>query len=172
MSQAGSLGSGGGGGGSGIQTLTGDVGGAVGPDGSSNVNVVGGGSITVTGTPGTNTLTISSSNPFFMWFVIASSQPAVTQTGYFTNGGSRVDLSLPATSVVGDIFAVADLGGNKFRITQGAGQQILIGNSSTTLGAAGYVESIFIGDSIFLVCCSNDATWMAVPAPTGNLTIV
>jgi hypothetical protein len=42
-----------------IETLTGNVGGIVGPDGANNVNVVGTGSITVTGNPGTNTLTIS-----------------------------------------------------------------------------------------------------------------
>lgn len=44
-----------------VQTLTGNAGGAVGPDGAQNINVVGTGDITVTGNPGTNTLTISSS---------------------------------------------------------------------------------------------------------------
>ncbi len=161
-----------GGGGTGILTVTGNTGGAVGPDGSNNINILGGGAITVTGNSLTNTLTISSSNPFFSWFVISGSQMAVTQTGYFTNGGSRVDMMLPNTSFVGDIFVVADLGGNKFRVTQDSGQQILLGNSSTTVGAMGYIESIFIGDSITLVCCVDNLTWMAVPAPTGNLTIV
>lgn len=44
--------------GSDIETLTGDTGGAVGPDGAFNINVLGGAGITVTGSPGTNTLTI------------------------------------------------------------------------------------------------------------------
>lgn len=48
------------GGGSGILTLTGDVGGAVGPDGANNVNLLGSADIIVTGNPGTNTLTIDS----------------------------------------------------------------------------------------------------------------
>ncbi len=44
-----------------VETLTGNSGGAVGPDGSNNINVVGDGTtIDVVGTPGTNTLTISS----------------------------------------------------------------------------------------------------------------
>lgn len=43
-----------------VETLTGNTGGAVGPDGAHNINVVGtAGQVTVTGNPGTNTLTIS-----------------------------------------------------------------------------------------------------------------
>ena len=45
--------------GNGIETLTGDSGGAVGPDGSNNVNILSGVGISVVGNPGTNTLTIS-----------------------------------------------------------------------------------------------------------------
>lgn len=41
-----------------IETLTGNSGGAVGPDGAFNIDILGAGSITVTGDPGTNTLTI------------------------------------------------------------------------------------------------------------------
>jgi hypothetical protein len=46
----------------GIQTITGNVGGAVGPDGGGNVDFVGAGTVTVTGNPGTNTLTITINN--------------------------------------------------------------------------------------------------------------
>ncbi len=43
-----------------VLTLTGNSGGAVGPDGSGNINVVGDGTtVTVAGNPGTDTLTIS-----------------------------------------------------------------------------------------------------------------
>lgn len=59
MSQAGIASGGSGGGGSGIQTITGNSGGAVGPDGSNNINVVGSGVVSVAGNAGTNTLTIS-----------------------------------------------------------------------------------------------------------------
>jgi hypothetical protein len=47
-----------------VETLTGDAGGAVGPDGANNINVLGGVAITTTGNPGTNTLTIDA-NPTF-----------------------------------------------------------------------------------------------------------
>lgn len=162
-----------GGGGSGsVDTLTGNSGGAVGPDISNNINIVGTGAITVSGNALTNTLTIGSSNPFFTWSVITGNQMAVSQNGYFTNGVSRVDVQLPNASAVGDAFIVADLGGNKWRVVQDTGQSILVGNSSSTVGAAGYVESIFTGDTLTLVCCVANLTWMAVPAPSGNLTIV
>ena len=45
----------------GVATLTGNSGGAVGPS-AGNINVVGSGNVTVTGNPGTNTLTITSSD--------------------------------------------------------------------------------------------------------------
>jgi hypothetical protein len=44
-----------------IETVTGDAGGAVPPDGVNNLNLIGGVGITVTGTPATNTLSIDGS---------------------------------------------------------------------------------------------------------------
>ena len=41
-----------------IQTLTGDAGGAVGPDGFGNIDITGGNNITITGVPGTNSMTV------------------------------------------------------------------------------------------------------------------
>lgn len=45
-----------------IETLTGDSGGAVGADGANNVNIVGGDTTTISGNPGTNTLTVDTSS--------------------------------------------------------------------------------------------------------------
>jgi hypothetical protein len=61
MSQQGALTTGGSGGAV-VETLTGNVGGAVGPDGSFNINIIGNNAtgINVIGMPGTNTLTITS----------------------------------------------------------------------------------------------------------------
>lgn len=46
-----------------VETLTGNVGGAVGPDGANNIFILGAGDILVTGIPGLNTLEISYSPP-------------------------------------------------------------------------------------------------------------
>lgn len=43
----------------GILTITGDVGGAIGPDGANNINLISGPNLTVTGVGATNTLTIT-----------------------------------------------------------------------------------------------------------------
>lgn len=47
--------------GSDIETLTGDTGGAVGPDGAFNIDILGGDTTTITGNPGTSTLTVDAS---------------------------------------------------------------------------------------------------------------
>lgn len=44
-----------------VNTLTGNAGGAIGPDGAANINIVGGVNTTVTGNAATNTLTIGQS---------------------------------------------------------------------------------------------------------------
>ncbi len=162
-----------GGGGSGfIKTLTGNSGGAVGPDGLDNINVVGTGPITVSGNTLTNTLTIGSTFPFLTWTVITSNQMAVTQNGYFTNGGSRVEVTLPNASVIGDTFVVSAINTNGWKIVQGAGQQIQLGDVLTTVGATGYIESIKNGDSITLVCSVDNTNWVAAIGYVGNITIV
>jgi len=160
-----------GGGGTGILTITGDTGGAVGADMSNNINIVGAAPISVLGDPMTNTLTIGSTNPFFTWTVIVANQMAVSQNGYFTNGGSRVEVQLPTISAVGDIFTVIDYGGNGWKITQAAGQQILFDTSFTNVGATGYLQSLFVGDAVTLICVVDNLTWMVYPA-SGNITIV
>lgn len=101
MSQAGSLGGGIIPPGAVVETLTGNTGGPVGPDGASNINVVGTGSISVAGDPGTNTLTISTSltNTSTSFSAhLTTTQNNVTGDGtvyvipydavYFNNGGN------------------------------------------------------------------------------------
>jgi hypothetical protein len=69
-----------------IETITGNTGGAVGPDGSGNINVVGAGNITVAGTAGTNTETIT---------LIGTTNHAV-QVG--NSSGSLTSLSVGTTN--------------------------------------------------------------------------
>src|SRR5690606_1822135 len=94
-----------------VETLTGNSGGAVGPDGSNNINVVGDGTtIDVAGDPGTNTLTIS--------YIGSSSIDFDTDDGTAT----------PAMGVL-DV-----LGGHDIN-TQGAGSTLTINlNNAITLG--------------------------------------
>lgn len=63
-----------------IETLTGNSGGAVGPDGAFNVNILGSGNIDVAGNPGTNTLTISETDPSVR-FIAGDSATSVPPDG-------------------------------------------------------------------------------------------
>lgn len=88
MSQAGRFSPGGGPVAPSVLTLTGNTGGAVGPDGGGNIDVVGSGTISVAGNAGTNTLTISNSG------AVASSFPtdvgtAVPSAGALTIAGGN-----------------------------------------------------------------------------------
>lgn len=65
----------GGGPGSGIQTITGNTGGAVGPDGAGNVNVIGSGALSFAGNPGTHTETGQISGTYSL--LLASQGPGV-----------------------------------------------------------------------------------------------
>jgi len=68
-----------------VVTLTGDVGGPVGPDFANNINILGGADIMVTGNPGTNTLTID-----FTGAAAASSFP--TDSGTATPAGGVLNI--------------------------------------------------------------------------------
>jgi hypothetical protein len=92
--------------GSGINTLTGNVGGAVGPTGG-NINILGAGDVTVTGNPATSTLTISLSGAI--------------PNSFQTDAG----IAIPAANVLNI------LGGNNI-MTTGAGNTVTIDLNGTT----------------------------------------
>lgn len=153
-----------------ITFLEGNTGGPVGPDGGGIINVIGAGTITVTGNAGTNTLTITDMDS--AWTSISSSQMMSVNMGYFcVSPGGALSLSLPAVSAMGDVIAIVLDGATSFAISQGAGQTILYGNLSTTAGFAGSLSSTQQGDSIRLVCRVPNLRWVCI-AGTGNLTVV
>lgn len=98
MSQAGSASGGGGGGGTPISTLTGNTGGAVSPTGG-NINVVGSGVVSVTGNPGTSTLTISTSGALSDSFPTDAGTATPIAGELEILGGSNINTS-GATNVV------------------------------------------------------------------------
>jgi len=153
-----------------VETLTGNSGGAVGPT-LNNINVLGTGNITVVGNPGTSTLTITPTGAAsFTWSVITANQTAAVNNGYFCNKGSSLLLALPAVSAVGDVIEVSNVNtALGIQFTQAAGQQIFIGNTSTTLGATGTLTSIAVGDALKLVCRTANLTWFVVSS-MGNWT--
>jgi hypothetical protein len=155
-----------------VETLTGNSGGAVGPNGAHNINVVGTGNVTVTGNAGTNTLTISVVGEGEVWQTITASQTLAVNNGYVcVSPGGALALALPAVSAVGAIIEVTLDGATSFSITQSAGQQIRIGNTATTAGAGGSLTSTQQGDSIRMVCSVANLKWNVLSS-MGNPTVV
>ncbi len=170
MSQSGNAGSGGGGGGGALNLLQGNTGGSIGPDGSGTIFVVGAGSVSVSGNAGTNTLTITNGSP--SWISISSSQVLTVNTGYFcVSPGGALVLTLPSTSSQGDQIQIALDGATSFRIAQSAGQSIVYGNQTTTVGVGGSLMNTQQGDTITLVCRTPNLRFVAISS-LGNLTVI
>lgn len=128
----------------------------------SGISIVNGaGSITITATP----------TAAFTWSVIGASQALAVNKGYICTTGAALSLSLPASSAVGNTIAVALKGSTSWTITQGAGQTIHIGSSSTTVGAGGTLASTATGDTITFVCMVANTTWICTSV-VGNITVV
>ena len=154
---------------SGVLTLTGDSGGAV-PPAAGNINILGGVGVTVTGNPGTNTLTIDIGGGGADWSVIGAGQTMIIDHGYVCTTGGTLSLLLPATSPIGSIIEVTLDGSTGFTITEAAGQQIRMGNLSTTLGATGTLGSNAQGDSLRMVCSVANTKWNVLSS-MGSLTV-
>lgn len=153
MSQAGTFGTGGGGSGD-IVTLTGNTGGAVSPDGSGNINVVGDGTTAnVVGDNSTHTLTISSiSGPVAVTYVNTTPY-VVLPTDYFLDvdcSGGAITIQIPDTAVEGQSFIVKDLTGsaatNNITVTTVSGSTT-IDNSTFYTIATNYYSIQITGNS-------------------------
>ena len=139
MSQAGSISSSGGAGSGDVLFLNGNTGGNVGPTVSGVINVIGVGNISVVGTPGSNTLTISDASEA-AWILVSSNTSMSDNTGYFcvAPGGALV-MTLPSTSVLGAVIEVFLDGATSFQVAQNAGQMIVYTNLVTTTGTGGSI---------------------------------
>lgn len=135
-----------------------------------DINIVGGPGIVTNGNAANYTLTISSTSFGPFWNDTTTSLTMAADNGYMCTAGGGLLLGLPATSAFGEQIAIILDGATSFTITQAAGQQIRLGDTTTTLGAAGSIGSLFQGDSITLICKVANTLWVA-DAVTGNLTI-
>lgn len=153
-----------------IDFIQGNTGGPVPPNVANTIFLLGQGNLSVVGNPGTNTLTIKDTG-ITAWNRISASQTLVVNNGYFCTGGGTLALLLPSASAVGDTINVSLIGSTAWQITQGAGQQIIIGNQQTTAGAGGSLTSTQQGDSITLICAQTNLIWVVING-MGNPTVV
>lgn len=129
------------------------------------------GSLNIVSDPGNYRIVISANNTGTAWSVVTTNQDLSDNVGFFANGGSRLDFTLPATSSVGDTYEVVAMSANGWRIVQRAGQQVTIGGLSSTLGAGGSVAFTAQGDWIQLVCSVANTNWIGC-LKSGVATIV
>jgi len=155
-----------------IETLTGDVGGAVGPDGVFNINLLGGTGITSVGTPASNQIVFNVTGGGVTWSREAGAAVAMTiNSGYINANVGLTTLTLPATASVGDIIEICGEGAGGWTIAQNAGQQIQFGNLATTVGAGGSLSSTNQWDTVKLVCRVANTTY-SVLSNVGVLNVV
>ena len=105
------------------------------------------------------------------WSTVGASGTLVVNTGIICTGGAGLSFALPAASAVGDICEIVLSGSTSWTITQGAGQQIFAGNTSTTLGAGGSLASTAAGDSLRMVCKTANTAWVVL-SMVGNITVI
>lgn len=135
-----------------------------------NLNVVGSGGTTVTGSG--NTITIGVSGSGMTWSTITASQTLSVNNGYFciAPGGALV-LSLPAVSNIGDEIEIYLDGATSFQVTQAANQSVKFGAQVTTTGVGGSITTTGQGDGIRMVCRTANLRWYIVSC-MGNLIFV
>lgn len=121
-------------------------------------------------TNGAASITISSTGVgSLVWNDVAgTSQNAVANNGYIISNAAQTTVSLPATAVVGSVFAVQGKGAGGWILQANSGQIINLGNAPTSL--AGSLASTNQWDSVQIVCVTADTTF-AVIAAVGNLTV-
>lgn len=125
-------------------------------------------------TNGAGTITISTTGMgAFSWSeVTGTSQAMAVNTGYIANNVALVTLTLPVSSVVGDMLRVVGKGTGGWTVAQNASQTIHLGINDTTVGVGGSLSSTNRYDAITMVCTVANLEWTICDGPEGIITIV
>lgn len=135
------------------------------------LNIVGGAGITTSGAG--NTVTISATGASIFWEVVTSADNPVlmdVKTGYIPKGAGVVNFTLPAAAAIGDIMYIEGYG-NLWTLSQNAGQSVILGIVSSTIGVGGSIAATAVSDAITLICVTANSEFKVI-APQGNLTVV
>jgi hypothetical protein len=108
----------------------------------------------------------------FVWNdVTGTSLTMVSGNGYVADNSSLVTLTLPTTSIFGDVIQVVGKNTGGWAIAQNAGQTIHFGDENTTTGVTGSLASTNQYDAMTLVCTIADTDWTVAPGTQGNITV-
>lgn len=133
-------------------------------------NLTAGAGITIT--PGANSITLSAVVPGgFVWSaVVGNTISLAAANGYILTNGALTTATLPLTCAVGQLIQLCGTGAGLFTIAQNAGQQIYLGNISSTSGVLGGVSSTRQYDSLELLCTTANTTFVVLSS-VGNFTL-
>ena len=106
-----------------------------------------------------------------VWVAKAVNTAMVATNNYYLTGGGTLQMTLPTTIAAGTILRVVGFGATGWTIIQSAGQQIYMGNQSTTLGAGGSLASTNAYDNVELLCVVANLTFVVLSG-VGNITVV
>lgn len=91
--------------------------------------------------------------------------------GYILTSATLQTINMPTPCIVGDVFALHGKGVGLFKVAQRAGEQILFGNTPTTVGITGFIESTHANDSVYLICVDAAGIWTPDNGTFGNFSI-
>jgi len=120
---------------------------------------------------GAGSIQISANNAasFFTLEITSTTQTMSSYRGYIANNASLVTFTLPSSPTTGDFIYVYGKGSGGWRIAQNAGQSIICGTGTTTVGTGGSLSSTNSTDAVLLVCSTVLTTFTAYPI-SGTLT--
>jgi hypothetical protein len=114
------------------------------------------------------------------WSTITANTTASAYGGYVVNSNTELNITLPSSASFGDNIWIIkpndsiDYGDGGWKIVQpNSGTQISFGNTQTTLGTSGYLESTSNGDVVQLMCffAGSSPLWQVISS-IGNITVV
>ena len=118
---------------------------------------------------------IANSGGGMVWAQQAADFNMVSMNGYITNDPAdpshRVKGTLPLAASIGSLFSMSNVGPAGWEILQNAGQYIYLGNTTTTIGTTGSLQSTALGDTVTLVCIEADLGFQVVSC-IGNIDFV
>jgi hypothetical protein len=103
--------------------------------------------------------------------ITATTGTLAANNSYGANNAGLVSLTLPNTANAGNVIEIIGKGSGGWRIVQNASQTIYFGNTQTTTGTSGYIESTHFGDTVAIKCITANTDWRVVSA-VGNLNLV
>lgn len=116
---------------------------------------------------GAGTITINAAGGGVSWTTVSgTSQSAAVNSGYITNNAGAVTVTLPTTAAIGDTVMVMGLGAGGWILAPGAGGNIRMGSSNTTVSLASTVQY----DNVTVRCQVANTSW-SVMASQGNFTV-